>query len=90
MPGILRLKIGNILFSKHINDMKRYEAFANQQTRRRLAMGNDAKDADVYSHLLRANEASKDNPLFSEHDLVGESSLLITGGQSEIILLYYV
>lgn len=88
MPSILRLKIGNILFSKLNNDMKRYEAFANQQSRKRLAMGNEAKDADVYSHLLRANEASKGKPMFNDHDLVGESSLLITGGESNTNFSY--
>lgn len=84
MPGILRLKLGNILFTRLNQDMKRYEAFANQQSRRRLAMGDDSKIPDVYSHLLRANEASKDRPLFTDHDLVGESSLLITGGKSRL------
>ncbi|KAK7733126.1 hypothetical protein SLS53_008314 [Cytospora paraplurivora] len=80
MPSILRLKLGHILFAKLNQDMKRYEAFANQQSRKRLAMGDEAEMPDVYSHLLKANRASKDRPLFTDHDLVGESSLLITGG----------
>ena len=81
MPGILRLKLGNILFAKLNADMKRYEAFANEQSTRRLGLGDKAEHADVYSHLLKANKANKGGrPLFTPHDLIGESSLLITGG----------
>ncbi|KAK8068776.1 cytochrome P450 [Apiospora phragmitis] len=35
--------------------MKRYEAFANQQSAKRLAMDSAIKTSDVYSHLLAAN-----------------------------------
>ncbi|KAM0809260.1 putative Cytochrome P450-like protein [Seiridium cardinale] len=83
MPGILRLKIGNILFASLNEAMKRYEAFATQQSTKRLEMNHDLGFADVYSHLLAANvKYTKEGKqaLFTPHDLVGESSLLITGG----------
>ncbi|KAI1394478.1 cytochrome P450-like protein [Hypoxylon trugodes] len=81
MPWILRLKLGNILFAKLNTDMKRYEAFANEQSSKRLALENSPRVPDVYSYLLESNKSSKEgNSLFSPHDLVGESSLLITGG----------
>lgn len=84
MPGILRLKIGNILFAKLNESMKRYEAFANKQSAIRLNMNESIKSSDVYSHLLTANQkcvGKGDRPLFTPTDLVGESSLLITGGK---------
>ncbi|KAF3762848.1 cytochrome P450 [Cryphonectria parasitica EP155] len=59
MPGVLRLKLGKILFSKLNEDMKRYEAFANE-------------------------------PLFSDHDLVRESSLLITGTTAISATFFYL
>ncbi|KAH6639969.1 cytochrome P450-like protein [Truncatella angustata] len=83
MPGILRLKIGNLLFASLNEAMKRYEAFANQQSSRRLAMDSNLETADVYSHLLAANQncmKEGNKVLFTPEDLVGESSLLITGG----------
>ncbi|KAK8131617.1 cytochrome P450 4A5 [Apiospora sp. TS-2023a] len=83
MPGILRLKIGNILFAKLNKAMKRYEAFANKQSTKRLAMDPAIQTGDVYSHLLTANLKCRDKgerALFTPTDLVGESSLLITGG----------
>jgi hypothetical protein len=81
MPMILRLKIGNWFFAELNKDLHRYEAFANQQSTKRLALGDDAEHRDVYSYLLDANKNAKTGtPLFSHHDLVGESSLLITGG----------
>ncbi|KAK8018790.1 isotrichodermin C-15 hydroxylase [Apiospora marii] len=83
MPGILRLKIGNILFAKLNEAMKRYEAFANTQSAKRLAMDSAIKTSDVYSHLLAANlkcVEKGERALFTPTDLVGESSLLITGG----------
>lgn len=81
MPGILRLKLGTILFAKLNKDMRRYEAFSNQQSQKRLALGSELESKDVYSHLLASNEASRNGkPLFTATDLVGESSLLITGG----------
>ncbi|KAI9658000.1 MAG: hypothetical protein M1821_002660 [Bathelium mastoideum] len=83
MPWLLRLKIGNLLFPKLNKDMKRYEAFARKQSMRRLKMGVHTIARDVYSYLLQANEASKESqPLFTPEDLVGESSLLITSGES--------
>ncbi|KAK8052688.1 putative cytochrome P450 67 [Apiospora saccharicola] len=84
MPGILRLKIGNILFAKLNEAMKRYEAFANTQSAKRLAVDSAIKTSDVYSHLLTANLKCAEKgqrPLFTPTDLVGESSLLITGGK---------
>ncbi|CAI6336778.1 unnamed protein product [Periconia digitata] len=82
MPGILRLKIGNLFFAELNKDLHRYEAFANQQSTKRLALSeDDAVHKDVYSHLLVANKNSKPGTmLFRPADLVGESSLLITGG----------
>ncbi|KAL8792651.1 MAG: hypothetical protein Q9195_004779 [Heterodermia aff. obscurata] len=81
MPGILRMKLGSILFAKLIKDMRRYEAFSNRQSQKRLALGNESGHKDVYSHLLASNEVSRNGkPLFTVTDLVGESSLLITGG----------
>ncbi|KAK8045563.1 cytochrome P450 [Apiospora rasikravindrae] len=83
MPGILRFKIGNILFAKLNAAMKRYEAFANSQSTRRLALDPELKANDVYSHLLAANNKATERgerALFTPEDLVGESSLLITGG----------
>jgi hypothetical protein len=81
MPAILRLKIGNIFFAELNKDLQRYEAFANQQSMKRLALGDAAPHQDVYSHLLVSNKNSKSgDPLFKASDLVGESSLLITGG----------
>jgi hypothetical protein len=81
MPGILRLKIGNLLFAKLNKDLRRYEDFANQQSTKRLALGDATAYQDVYSHLLQANNKSdSENLLFKPADLVGESSLLITGG----------
>lgn len=84
MPGILRLKIGNILFARLNQAMKRYEAFANTQSTKRLAMDSTENASDVYSHLLAANlKCAKkgESALFTPADLVGESSLLITGGK---------
>ena len=82
MPGILRLRWGSIVFAKLNKDMRRYEAFSNQQSQKRLALGNDLGSKDVYSHLLASNETSRTGkPLFTATDLVGESSLLISGGQ---------
>ena len=82
MPGILRLNLGSIVFAKLNKDMRRYEAFSNQQPQKRLALGNEFESKDVYSHLLASNEASRNGkPLFSATDLVGDSSLLITRGQ---------
>lgn len=81
MPAILHLKIGNLLFAKLNKDLLRYEAFANQQSTKRLALGDAAEHKDVFSHLLLSNKSSKpENPLFTPADLVGEASLLITGG----------
>lgn len=81
MPAILRLKIGNWFFAELNKDLHRYETFANQQSQKRLALGDDADHRDVYSYLLDANKDAKAaKPLFSSYDLVGESSLLITGG----------
>ena len=81
MPGILRLKLGSILFAKLNKDMRRYEAFSNEQSQKRLALGNELESKDVYSHLLASNEASRNGEsLFTATDLVGESSLLITSG----------
>ncbi|KAF2867688.1 cytochrome P450 [Massariosphaeria phaeospora] len=81
MPAILRLKIGNWFFAELNKDLQRYEAFANKLSTERLALGDAAVHKDVYSHLLAANVNSKsDTPLFKPADLVGESSLLITGG----------
>jgi hypothetical protein len=81
MPAILRLKIGNLFFSELNKDLYRYEAFANQQSTKRLRLDRDMIHKDVYSHLLLAKETTKTGtPLFSPADLVSESSLLITGG----------
>jgi len=84
MPGILRLKTGNILFAKLNEAMGKYEAFANKQSASRLAMDATIKSSDVYSHLLTANQKcieKGERALFTPADLVGESSLLITGGK---------
>ena len=83
MPGILKFKIGNAVFAGLEKDMKRYQAFSNQQSNRRLLKGDSLEIRDVYSHLLAANKSSKaERPLFSPEDLVSESSLLITGGNT--------
>ncbi|KAL9619185.1 MAG: hypothetical protein Q9160_006194 [Pyrenula sp. 1 TL-2023] len=85
MPGLLRLKLGKILFAKLNEDMQRYEAFSNEQSRRRLALNDTVNSKDVYSHLLASNKANgAGKQLFTPTDLVGESSLLITGGQCPI------
>lgn len=84
MPGILRLKIGNFLFAKLNEDTKKYEAFARKQSTRRLALGDNIEVSDVYSYLLNADKIrikQGAKPLFTPEDLVGESSLLITGGK---------
>lgn len=82
MPAILRLKIGNLLFAELNKDLQRYEQFAKDMSTKRLALGDEAPHQDVYSHLLAANKKSKTGtPLFKPADLVGESSLLITGGK---------
>jgi hypothetical protein len=91
MPAILRLKIGNLLFAELNKDLLRYEAFANKQSTKRLGLGRDTAHKDVYSHLLVANENTKTGaPLFTPADLVGESSLLITGGNLPILFIYAI
>lgn len=80
----MRLKIGNLLFANLHKDLKRYESFSNVQSSKRLALGDGVPIPDVYSHLLDANKTSTKQgspPLFTPNDLVGESSLLITGGK---------
>jgi hypothetical protein len=89
MPAILRLKIGNLFFAELNKDLHRYEAFANKQSTKRWGLNRDMEHKDVYSHLLLANEDTKrDAPLFTPADLVGESSLLITGGKLLILFIY--
>ncbi|KAF2676845.1 cytochrome P450 family protein [Lentithecium fluviatile CBS 122367] len=81
MPALLRFGIGDWFYPGLSKNLQRYEAFARQQSTKRLALGNDTGHHDVFSHLLLANKNSKSGaPVFSPSDLVAETSLLITGG----------
>ena len=84
MPWIIKLPIGKLLFSGLQKDMEKYAQFAQDMSDKRLARESEGNVpyTDVYSFLLAANKDNKDEsrPLFTPEDLVGESSLLITGG----------
>ena len=83
MPAIFQLGFGYLLFSKVVKGLLGWKALSEQQTRKRIQLSGEPPYADIFSHLLAANQASNDKsgPLFTHADLVGESSLLIVGGK---------
>ncbi len=90
MPSLLHLGFASVFFPTVAKGLKAYQEFAEQQFTRRLSLGERVPALDVFSHLLKANKKSEEEctPLFGHHDLIGETSFLITAGKDpEPVLL---
>jgi cytochrome P450 len=80
MQSLLPLGIHKLLFQKLLAGLRRYKEFSAAQCAARQAVGTAADRPDVFNHLLRARHPSSAGPLFSDRELVCESSLLIIAG----------
>ena len=96
MQGLLALHLDKILFRELDKDMQRYQAFSKRQSDTRISKGDNVPIKDVFSFLIDAKDPETgkqcragygNSPLksskgsgFDMPELVGEASLLITGG----------
>jgi len=79
MSSLIKLGLGGLVFGSENVEMERYKEFSKKQSDKRIARGTDVKFKDVFSFLLEAKD-DETGYSFSMEELVGESSLLITGG----------
>ncbi|KAL8880501.1 MAG: hypothetical protein Q9198_002104 [Flavoplaca austrocitrina] len=79
MQGLLRLRLDKILFRRLDKDTQRYQAFSKKQHDTRIGKGNALPVRDVFSFLIEARDPDTGEG-FEMPELIGEASLLITGG----------
>ncbi|CAF9939407.1 hypothetical protein IMSHALPRED_001332 [Imshaugia aleurites] len=79
MQGLLALHLDKVLFRRLDKDMQRYQAFSKRQSDTRVSKGDNVPIKDVFSFLIDAKDPETGSG-FEMPELVGEASLLITGG----------
>ncbi|KAK0634284.1 cytochrome P450 [Bombardia bombarda] len=91
MPALYSLRIffGPLLANLYAT-LDRFKGFAREQTQRRIALQaapGYVQHTDIYSHLLAANVKGVEDqqrPLFTQAELVGETSVLISAGSDTL------